>query len=348
MNNTNKPDIFWHYTSLEGALGILQSEELWLSHTSALNDPSEIQVGIEAFMHATIKLTEKIVKNKGIKSDDGTTTDLQLDIPEFDFIFSLWATLKQDLRKNTEFCFGMYLNHFQAQGSVGLREIYELFKQQKSQNVPIAKTELFIFSLSKNWDDLNQWRMYADNGKGIAIGFYDKECKFANTVYYNKKDNIPIRENTPKKEVEFIQMIYAQNKNDKIVKDMMNVLEFYMERIVPLLPWKNENKERDEIYRNCINAVMHLIYSLKHSCYINEQEWRFMKRLDEGNKKIKFRSNNNSLIPYTKVKIPKNCIKHIGLAPCAFTDSNVETLNFLQKQRQYDYQIILSKLPYKS
>ena len=37
--------LLYHYTTLEGLKGILQSRALWFSHISTLNDPSEFKYG---------------------------------------------------------------------------------------------------------------------------------------------------------------------------------------------------------------------------------------------------------------------------------------------------------------
>src|SRR6516225_9633698 len=50
----------------------------------------------------------------------------------------------------------------------------------------------FVCSLSERGDDLGQWRAYADNGRGFALGFDAKVLENA----FTKKDRIPIPNNS--------------------------------------------------------------------------------------------------------------------------------------------------------
>ncbi len=41
-----EPDWFYHYTTAEGLLGILESKSIWHTNANFLNDHKELQVGI--------------------------------------------------------------------------------------------------------------------------------------------------------------------------------------------------------------------------------------------------------------------------------------------------------------
>jgi hypothetical protein len=42
-----KPPILYHYTTAEGLCGILESRQLHATHTSHLDDPSEVDTGLQ-------------------------------------------------------------------------------------------------------------------------------------------------------------------------------------------------------------------------------------------------------------------------------------------------------------
>jgi hypothetical protein len=46
------PETLWHYTTAAGLHGILTSQQVWATDTRFLNDATEIQYGIDLFVHA--------------------------------------------------------------------------------------------------------------------------------------------------------------------------------------------------------------------------------------------------------------------------------------------------------
>ena len=52
------PKVLYHYTSASGLVGILESENLWLSNAGFLNDPQELHHGIAVFQSAVESISE--------------------------------------------------------------------------------------------------------------------------------------------------------------------------------------------------------------------------------------------------------------------------------------------------
>src|SRR5688572_29928312 len=46
-HHTSLPEHLYHYTTTAGFLGIIRSERVWATHTSFLNDKSEIEYGAQ-------------------------------------------------------------------------------------------------------------------------------------------------------------------------------------------------------------------------------------------------------------------------------------------------------------
>jgi hypothetical protein len=109
----NGTDIVYHYTDVNGALGILKSDHLWLTEIAHLNDPSEIKHGIE--VACEILRDEAPIDSERVK---------------------LFAST---------------------------------FKEASNQTINVLNAHIASFSYES--DDLCQWRAYADEGRGVALGF---------------------------------------------------------------------------------------------------------------------------------------------------------------------------------
>ena len=75
------------------------------------------------------------------------------------------------------FSFQQWEKHAQARQRIGLSDDYNVFKQFEAIMQLMLKTETYkycVFCLSEKKDDIGQWRGYADDGRGISIGFPTK------------------------------------------------------------------------------------------------------------------------------------------------------------------------------
>jgi hypothetical protein len=121
----------YHYTTVAGLKGIIESESIWFTDFRHMNDPSEIEHGIE--------LCRDVIR---------------LSKPGKDGRVGMFLDMLADF---------MRLDNF------------------------TRALEYFIGSFSLAADDLGQWRAYADNGRGVAIGFAPHLFRIENTT--DKKPN---------------------------------------------------------------------------------------------------------------------------------------------------------------
>ena len=106
-------DTIYHYTNAKNALDILRSGNLWFTERSHVNDPSEIQFGLEVAIEVAKELENK----------------LRLELP----VVSDWLEFVQS-------------------------KTYE----------PHA---YYVASFSTDGDSLPRWQAYADDGRGLTLGF---------------------------------------------------------------------------------------------------------------------------------------------------------------------------------
>jgi Protein of unknown function (DUF2971) len=204
---------------------------------------------------------------------------------------------------------------------------------------------LFMCSFSSRGDDLGQWRAYADNGRGYALGFDSKALENG----FTKKGETPIPNNSTfhvKYNDTQLLEIYG-----RIVEKMINLI---------LLPG-GRGLESATINAYMIELQMRLtLHTLrtalffKHEAYENEKEYRFMQihRADEPPPEVKVRSRPYSLVRYREFdwrSVAAGALKQIVVGPGA--DSQKAT-QFAQDCLRYfhpgEVEILSSQIPYRA
>lgn len=172
----------------------------------------------------------------------------------------------------------------------------------------------FVCCFSHEPDDLGQWRAYADNGRGYALGFdahmleqaFSKSLPGAGQTFpVNYKD-------------EPLQEIHR-----KIVDDLIPMIDLPHEN---WFPRDAINDYMDEIAVNVCLPILRSGLFFKHKAYANEQEYRFMQVLRSGATcpDLKYRGRSHALIRYRefdwRVHAPDS-LKVIRLGPAANKDT---------------------------
>lgn len=204
----------------------------------------------------------------------------------------------------------------------------------------------YTASFSKDKDSLSQWRSYANDGKGIAIGFDLNELSRA-------KDNVLIRE------IEYTdKIIYPSNSecDMEVVADEVSVvlkydevkkcdqLNLFLHELIPeLLKYKNPSfKEEQEI---------RLIYckDLKFENLLY-QHHAIRGSYNSINLDVNFRTiNDNDITAYVKLPFNPKAIHSISIGPkCLVKQCDIK--NFINETLSIDLEyknIITSKSGYR-
>jgi hypothetical protein len=186
----------------------------------------------------------------------------------------VWFTDYRHLNDPSELTHGIEMAHSVAQrlatGADGrvrlfLEDFADLFRHDNFTNT----LEFFIASFSRARDDLDQWRAYADNGRGFAVGFAprmfriveplpDRLPEFVGPVRY-EIDEVCARHGAALEEAVAI-FLGAVNANADLVRDKTVGIpfmdQFVREVIAQPLIW------------NCLTS--------KHPAYKHEQEIRLI------------------------------------------------------------------------
>lgn len=147
----------------------------------------------------------------------------------------------------------------------------------------------FVTCFSIEGDSLSQWRAYANDGKGIAIGFNLKKLIEA---FEPKASGLLIEYN-----------LEVQNQAAQIIVE--RTIQFYSSRLEIFRSFTPENlnaiiaDEANEVFNKYIGQF-------KHNSFIEEREYRFDLSIDKDinvNREISYRvGRNNLLVPFLYLK----------------------------------------------
>lgn len=158
----------------------------------------------------------------------------------------------------------------------------------------------YIFCLSKDKDVLSQWRSYANDGKGVAIGF---NVDFIET-YYSLYGAEVIYDRERQYD------ILSRNISDNILRNLNTAVK---------------DGNRDEIYRKSKILVSYILQDAiicKNPAFQEKKEYRlycgYRKKEEKDVSDIKFRVNDCSIIPFRELYFKNNeyrLIENIVVGP---------------------------------
>lgn len=153
------PTTLYHYCSLSTFQKIIESQSIWLSDISKSNDSLEMKWIYSQFMIYFLEMQNNYLKKKIALSKH--ITKLRQE-----------GVAEKDLPVSQEY------------NSMEFDNLKEFIGRM--QKIPIYNS--FVFCLSELSDSLSQWRGYADDGHGIALGF-----KGSYLSKFNGFDGTPIQ-----------------------------------------------------------------------------------------------------------------------------------------------------------
>jgi len=171
----------------------------------------------------------------------------------------------------------------------------------------------FVCSFSSAGNDLGQWRAYADNGKGFALGFDTKELEDA----FTKNGVIPIANNAT----------FPVTYRDKQLEELhrQNIEGIF--DLISLPRGQNLSSEVIQLYVQelSIRLALHTLRTgifFKHEAYINEREYRFLEihRGDIAAPEVKLRNRPYSLVKFREFDWrtkAKGALRRIVVGPAA-------------------------------
>lgn len=202
----------------------------------------------------------------------------------------------------------------------------------------------YVISFSTDEDALGQWRAYADNGHGYALGF-----RYASLVDLVENSN---------NRVYLWPVFYDQLRQQQLVKSIFNAV--FEELVGPFFATKS-GFVTNEAFRMALDC-MHRLFAMvapiaKHQAYSEEQEWRIVvdgirpeavldkyrqtplpnspliSQSDNELEEYNVRVSGRRIIPYTTVHLPEDkrgdLFDCLVVGPCQRTPSTGPALKLL-------------------
>jgi Protein of unknown function (DUF2971) len=278
----------YHYTSMQGMLGIISKEEMWFTNIFHLNDPSELGYGIKICL--------------------------------------------QILSENAENAFSYK----------------QRFRDWMKHLLVKAGGEIFSFyvaSFSAHKNDLGQWRAYADDGRGVAIGF-------APPLFSVETNSEKIAATEVTERTLIGRVNYDREQNIHRVREAINkALQAFS---VASFQTHEESREFiEELAREVASAMFFYSITAKHSAYEHEKETRLMLINDchTLNQYAKMRIRGSQLVPYICSKWAvrsRAAISEVIVGPAAADLASNSVRTFLASQSLAAVTVGQSTIPYTS
>jgi hypothetical protein len=209
-----------------------------------------------------------------------------------------------------------------------------------------AAGHFFICCFSGDGDDLGQWRAYADDGRGYALGF---ETAALDDSFCRRKDKpIPQHSTFP--------VTYDDAELTRIQTALVDLVE-------PLIGFPRRVRVgsaamhaymSDLLVCHAMNVIRGVMF-FKHEGYGNEKEFRFQQlfRRDRPAPEVKYRRRPHSLIRYREFDwraVAGGSLKEIVIGPAA---DRIKAERFAGDclaafHPVVDAKIIWSRIPYRS
>lgn len=205
-----------------------------------------------------------------------------------------------------------------------------------------GQRSIYISCFSEEPDLLSQWRAYADDGKGVSIGFdLDKLGKPSNFLVEKIIYTNDIVENERETDVECVADTIGTVICENNISDKREQIDVFLHELIPLLAkYKNPAfKEEKEV---------RLIYcdDMKFEKII-DQYGAFQEKWEERQLAHDFRTIRNSdITEFVRLKFDPECVVKIYIGPkCVLRENDVLAISKTFLNREPD--ISVSKSSYR-
>lgn len=209
-----------------------------------------------------------------------------------------------------------------------------------------AVAHYFICCFSGDGDDLGQWRAYANNGQGFALGFDTGSLEEAFTkekgAQQGQNSTFPITYS----DVELTRIQTA-------ITDLMDPL-ISLPRTIPVPSNVMHAYMRELLEYHSMNVIRGVMF-FKHEAYKNEKEYRFQQlfRGDLPVPDLKYRQRPSTLVRYREFDWRSNApqvLRKVVIGPAA---SRTQATRFVKDclaayhSDPHAVELLYSKIPYR-
>lgn len=280
------------------------------------------------YYYCSLETFLNIIKNKQIYLSDPLKMNDALEV--------LWYLNRLDDERNeNEIESVFYMMKMRSNINFTFEELVDCLKFKGQRSV-------YISCFSKESDILSQWRSYADDGKGVSIGFNLEELA--------KADNLLIREiiyenkvvhDKGESDVENVADTIGTVLSEHKITDKEEQIEVFLHELIPeLIKYKNPAFSEENEVR--------LIYcdDMKFEKIVDSYG-AFLEKLDSIKLVHDFRViNSNNITEYVKLDFDPSSIKDICIGPkCLLSEKDMK--NIVKEVLGIDKPVARSKSTYR-
>jgi hypothetical protein len=201
----------------------------------------------------------------------------------------------------------------------------------------------FVCSFSEAGNDLGQWRAYADNGRGFALGFdaemLEKAFESVNIPGSSQHTTFPVTYNESE----------LQRMHRLVVAQALPLISLPRTRVFPV---DSIDQYMSELLRRTCVPIIHAALFFKHPSYSNEKEYRFLQlfRADFDPLGIRHVPRRYKLTRYTEFDwraVAVESLKSIVAGPAAGRYARQFADECVKRFHRRAVKISQSKLPYR-
>jgi hypothetical protein len=164
----------------------------------------------------------------------------------------------------------------------------------------------FIVSLSAKPDLLSQWRAYAANGKGFAIGLNCQTLRDRSGFGEFVLRDIDLQR-MPKQHCfcyQLLPVIYDKEAQQQSIVEFLNAANAF---------WNSLEDSNDQTMQKFFRMVVQhrvkeLLISFKNPAFSEECEWRLVATVHKNSEKIHYRNGRFGITPYLKLNVSPRSI----------------------------------------
>lgn len=257
---------------------------------------------------------------------------------------SIWMSDSSQMNDRTE-CLWIE-NYFDTITDYFEEAKLEDFKRFTIWTYKMNKHDSFIFCLSRKRDMLSQWRAYANDGRGLCIGF--------NFGQLSIPREIPMRNQILDNTIGISEVVYNELKQRKMI---LELVDQYVKSA--------DHPDMGSAAASTFLGYFLVSYSLifKNPSFREEKEWRIIHTPSENNveyledespkfdiSRIKYRVSGDRITSYSILNMEKHfnskLIPEIVLGPKCEIDQKI-LKNFLDENGLHQTKIIKSHSPYR-
>lgn len=216
----------------------------------------------------------------------------------------IWATHYNYLNDPNEIKYGLNLikqvieedHSFIEEVKNASSMIAELLEDEETRRDTFQK-DIYITSFCEKENLLGQWREYGRKGKGYCVCFKNSSDFIIGAHWEDNKDKSYILPCLSPKPV-----LYEYNEQKKFIQKLFKetVIEFHKD-MIEIHKEGGEDLSFKVLLHYILDLCKAIIPYIKKEEFKNENEWRIIFTPDEKTETIKFREQNDYLVPYQEL-----------------------------------------------